>query len=185
MTMQQTAVADVSQQEVLFTDIVNMYVDDLYTYARYMVSDTDDADDIVQKTFLSFYNNMHKLKLAETIKPWLFTVARNHCLDFLKKKKNVAFSDIDEGELEIPSTDVSIEQQIDSEGFQDNVKQHMLSLPSAFREVMLLKYFEDLTFEEIAERTLISINTVKSNFYRGKRLLYKALKAQVGPGRDL
>ncbi len=165
--------------EQVYTDIVNEHIDEIYNFARYMLFDAEEADDIVQKTFLSFYNNMNKLDLSRPVRPWLYKVARNNCLDHIKRKKPTNFSEIDpEDNFDVPDNEPTLERQLDSAELLDLVKREISKLPPQYAETMVLKYFEDMTFEQIGETLDISPNTAKSNFYRGKTLLFKALPKQ-------
>jgi RNA polymerase sigma-70 factor (ECF subfamily) len=162
--------------EQAYTDIVNQHIDEIYNFARYMLFDPMEADDIVQKTFLSFYHNMHKLDLDKPVRPWLYKVARNNCLDHIKRKKPVNFSTIAPDDVfDVPDSDPSLDDRLDSAELLDTVKREISKLPPHYSEIMLLKYFEDLTFEQIGETLDISPNTAKSNFYRGKAMLFAAL----------
>lgn len=162
--------------EQVYTEIVNTHINEIYNFARYMLFDSDEADDIVQKTFLSFYNNMNKLDMSSSVRPWLFKVARNNCLDHIKRKKPVNFSTIAPDDVfDIPDEDPSLEAKLDNAELLETVKREISNLPPQYSEVMLLKYFEDMTFEQIGETLEISSNTAKSNFYRGKSLLFAAL----------
>jgi len=163
--------------EQAYTEIVNEHIDEIYNFARYMLFDADEADDIVQKTFLSFYNNMHKLDMSKPVRAWLYKVARNNCLDHIKRKKPTNFSQMaPDDNFDVPDTEPSLESKLDSAELLESVKREISSLPPQFSEIMLLKYFEDMTFEQIGELLGISPNTVKSNFYRGKSLLFVALQ---------
>ncbi len=163
-------------KEDQFTFFVNQYLDGIYNFAKYMVSDREEANDISQKTFLSLYQNFSKLDLTVSPRPWLFKVARNHCLDYIKKKKPLPFSEIEDQIFDIPENLPSVESRVDDVIFIQKFKINVEQLPSAEKEVLLLKYFEDLTFEQIAEVQGASVNTVKSHFYRGKNKLYNFLK---------
>ena len=163
--------------EQAYTDIVNAHIDEIYNFARYMLFDADEADDIVQKTFLSFYNNMHKLDLSSPVRPWLYKVARNNCLDYIKRKKPTNFSQIaPEDTFDVPDTEPSMESKLDNAELLEEVKREISMLPPQYSEILLLKYFEDMTFEQIGETLDVSPNTAKSNFYRGKSLLFAALQ---------
>lgn len=173
------AVADRAAVEAEFTEIVNAHIDQVYNYASYMVLDKDEAFDIVQTTFLALFKNFSKLDRSKPIRPWIYKVARNNCLDYLKKKKALNFSELNNEVLEVPESDYDLEAQAGSEIFQDKVKEIFGILPTTVKEVMILKYFDDLTFEEIAEHMQIPVNTVKSHFYRGKSKVCQILKDQV------
>ncbi len=171
------AAASAETADQIFTTLVNAHVNEIYNYARYMVLDSDDADDITQKTFISLYKNISKLDLQKPIKPWLFKVAKNHSLDYFKAKKMAPFSELDDSVVQdIPETNASIEEQLHSDMFVETIKEQIKLLPLPAREVLLLKYFEEFTFEEIAEVLSISPNTVKSHFYRGKVKLLNLLE---------
>lgn len=122
---------------------------------------------------------MNKLDLSQSVRPWLYKVARNNCLDYIKRKKPTNFSDIaPEDNFDIPDGEPTLENQLDSAELLNLVKREIGKLPPQYAEIMILKYFEDMTFEQIGEALEISPNTAKSNFYRGKTLLFKALPRQ-------
>jgi RNA polymerase sigma-70 factor, ECF subfamily len=162
--------------EAEFTDIVNKHVDEIFNYACYMVADKNEAEDIVQNTFLGLHKNFRKLDTSKPIRAWLYKVARNNCLDYLKKKKALNFAELSEEQLEIPEYVESMEEKVNSTLLTDKLKELLQELPIAVKEVMILKYFEDLTFEQISEQTGLPVNTVKSHFYRGKTKLFKSIK---------
>ncbi|MBX4205339.1 MAG: sigma-70 family RNA polymerase sigma factor [Candidatus Doudnabacteria bacterium] len=162
-----------------FASIVNQNIDGLYNFAAYMVSDKEEAKDIVQTTFFAMFKNFSKLDQSKPLKPWLYKVARNNCLDYLRKKKALNFSELKD-ELEVPETDPLLEEQMNSSLAIDQFRTQLDSLPTVVKEIMLLKYFEDFTFEQISEQLDTPLNTVKSHFYRGKAKLYQITKDQHG-----
>jgi RNA polymerase sigma-70 factor (ECF subfamily) len=168
-----------SATEAEFALIVNQNIDGLYNYASYMVSDKEEAKDIVQATFFAMFKNFGKLDASSPLKPWLYKVTRNNCLDYLKKKKALNFSELID-EIEIPESDSKLEEQLNSNLAIGQFRIHLDILPTTVKEVMLLKYFEDFTFEQISEQLNLPVNTVKSHFYRGKTKLYQIMKEQYG-----
>jgi RNA polymerase sigma-70 factor, ECF subfamily len=158
-------------KEESYTDLVNLHINELYNFARYLTFDPEEANDIVQQTFLSLYKNINRLDLSLSPRPWLFKVTRNLCMDHLKKKKALHFSEVDEV-LNIPENMPGLENQTDSQLMLERVKKNIELLPVNLKEVLVLKYFEDLTFEQISEITGQPVNTVKTNFYRGKSRLF-------------
>jgi len=171
-----TAGDTVLRSEKAFTSLVNQYLDEIYNYARYMLADSTEAEDITQKTFLSLYQNIQKLDLTTSIRPWLFKVARNHCLSYLKKMKPETFTGNEDAVSDIPDNYPSIESKLDDQITMDRFRMNLETLPTAEKEVLLLKYFEDLTFEQISEIQGVSENTIKSHFYRGKNKLFNLIK---------
>lgn len=162
-----------------FTHIAEAYMNDVYNFSRWMLGDPDDAADITSETFLSLYEHLNSVDTTKPMKPWLIKVARNKCLDLIKKKKNIPFSVIEgdnEETFDVPDEDSSIEQMFDSEDFLEKVKNIVSEYPTEIKEVLLLKYFEQFTFAEIAETLGIPENTAKSHFYRAQKGIYKRVK---------
>lgn len=163
-----------------FTELVYKHQDELYRYACYMIYDRTEAFDVVQDTFLKLHNNFKTLDHTLPLRPWLYKVAKNLCLDYLKKRKAVNFSQIDEDEIvNIPSDDPNLDELADSGLLESRLKEIFAELPFPAREIVFLKYFEDFTFEKIAEHLDISENTVKSHFYRAKSKIYSLLKQNL------
>ena len=183
MQITEHALDTVVSDEQIFTDIAHAHMAGIYNFVRYMVFDHEEANDIVQKTFISLYENFRKLDTENSVRPWLYKVARNHCLDYFRKKKAYSFSETEDEVQNIPESDISIESQLDSAMYLDKVKERIDELSPEYREVLLLKYFEDFTFEQIAETLNIPVNTAKSNFYRGKTKIFKALTDDHGLNR--
>ncbi len=176
-TSQSVIPAQAESVEEIFTQLVHAHVDELYNYASYMVFDRDDADDIVQKTFISLHQQLSKLDMTKPIKPWLFRVAKNQCLDYFKAKKASVFSELSETFVEdIPESAPGLDEQLSSDLFLEQVREQIKQLPLPAREILLLKYFEEFTFEEIADILSLPVNTVKTSFYRGKVKLLRLLE---------
>lgn len=155
---------------------VKEYMDDVYNFSRWMLSDPQEADDITSETFISFFENFDKLDKSKPLKPWLLKVARNKCLDHIKRKKSTPFSQVEEQVLTVPDEDPSIEAMFDSTEFVEKVKGFISEFNPDVKEVLLLKYFEEFTFSEIADTLGIPENTAKSHFYRAQSILYKRVK---------
>ena len=163
-----------------FTELVYKYQDELYRYACYLIYDKAEAFDIVQDTFVALHKNFKTLDHNLSLRPWLYKVAKNLCLDYLKKRKALNFSQMDEDEIaNIPSEDLSLDELADSGLLEARLKEIFSELPLPAREIAFLKYFEDFTFKQIAEHLDIGENTVKSHFYRAKSKIYHLLKQNL------
>ncbi|MBL8030566.1 MAG: RNA polymerase sigma factor [Candidatus Doudnabacteria bacterium] len=162
--------------EEVYTNLVNTHLDEIYNFSYHMLFDHEEAQDVAQKTFIALHKNIIKLDLNFPVRAWLFRVARNNCLDAIKRKKALLFSDLEEESLEVPSEDPGLETKLDDVLFLESFKEQLKDLPANVREIMVMKYYEDLTFEEISDILARPLNTVKSQFYRGKIRLYKIIK---------
>lgn len=176
-----SSIAEASKEEQ-FSLLVKKHVDEIYNFAYHMVFEYDEAQEVSQKTFLSLYQNVATLDFSTDIRPWLFRVARNHCLDYLKKKKPQSLFSDQTGEetdtLDVPTKDPAMESKLDDNLFQERVRQALSQLPVPLKEILALKYFEDMNFEEIGQILDLPVGTVKSQFYRGKGKLYEIISAK-------
>lgn len=174
----QLTIASLAGDAKAFAELVNRYSSGVYKFAYRYVRDAADAEDIAQETFVRAWKNLKRFDLSKNIKTWLFTIAKNASLDFLKKKKPMAFSRIAEAESELESflapyiaTGEISEIAVDQRLLKGDIDQALAKLPSAYRAVLALRYREQLKFREIAETLHEPIDTVKSRHRRGLMLL--------------
>lgn len=132
---------------------------DLYRFALSYVKNESDALDVVQESAIKALKNYHSIKDVNKVKSWLFTIIRNTALTVLNQKKNkyhLSLRDVEE-----PSAEESIEKS-ESIYLKDTLK----NLEDWKRELIVMKFFEDLTFEEMASILEMNISTVKSRYYK-------------------
>lgn len=162
--------------EEAFELLVQRYSTTLFNFVCRFLNDYDAASDILQHVFTQCYLSLPKLRTGEPLKPWLFRVARNRCLDELRRKRGIPFSELqipDEGDelspLEvIPDTSPLPEDIAEQHDLQDMLQKAIATLPEKFREVVLLRYTAQLSFAEIAETLHMPEATAKTYFQRAK-----------------
>ncbi len=152
----------------------------IYNFVFRYVRDVSDADDITQEVFVKMWRNIKKFDVRKKFKNWLFTIARNTAIDFLRKKKVIPFS-----EFEKQDGGSIIDTLIDTAPLPDKIFEHknlrqtiyaaVGKLSAKYQTVLLLYYKQQLNFSEIAESLNQSINTVKSNHRRALISLKKIL----------
>jgi RNA polymerase sigma-70 factor (ECF subfamily) len=133
------------------------------------------------------YISLPKLRTGEPLKAWLFQVARNRCLDELRRKRVLHFSELqaasDDDELSplaiIPDTSPLPEEVAERHDLQDILQQAISGLPPKFRAVVLLRYTSQLSFSEIGQALQMPEATAKTYFQRAKPLLRTALKERL------
>jgi RNA polymerase sigma-70 factor (ECF subfamily) len=161
--------------EVLFARYLNPVFYFVYRY----VGDEEEAQEIVQLTFIKVWKNLRKFKPEKKFKTWIFTIAKNTALDFLRKKKNPTFSELldrekGEREFELAVDTAPLPPEIfDREQLSEAVESAINRLAPYYREVLHLYFMEQLTFQEIAEILDEPLNTVKS---RQRRALIELRK---------
>lgn len=145
------------ENEVVIEEFVKNHQKDLYRFAYSYVKNSNDALDIVQDSVYKALKNSDSLKEQGKVKTWLFTIIRNTSFTFLKgKNKEVSLSLVKEK---------SEEEKI-SKAEKIYLKDLIRSLDSESRELITLRFYEDLQFNEMAEVLCANINTVKTRFYK-------------------
>jgi RNA polymerase sigma-70 factor (ECF subfamily) len=157
-------------QEHDLRDLVLEYYSDIYRYAYRLTGKPSDAEDLTQDTFLIAHRKIEQLRDLEKMKSWLFTILRS-C--FLRnRRKRVALTGLELAVDAIPDRAV---QEVDFD--QDRLQDAIDGLPAEFKVVLLMFYFEHISYKEIAERLEMPIGTVMSRLARAKGRLRQRLLA--------
>ena len=163
--------------------IINEYLNPIYSYVFRITGDTAETEDISQEIFIKVWKNINKIDPKQNFKTWIFTIARNTAVDWLRKRKNILFSQLDskdeENERSFEETLADIEPLPD-EIFQrkervKDLEKALLKIRFDFTEILLLHYVEGMTFQEISEVIGKPLNTVKSQHRRALSALRKLL----------
>ena len=154
-------------KEAAWCKLVKRYEKCVYGYALRMTNNPADALDLMQETFLSVCRNLADFKHQSSFKTWLLSLAYYKCMDFYRRKK-LPFSDVDnldEYETAEPTScpNFNLEQVQDSQMLMNA----LANLNFEQKLVVELKIFQQQTFEDIANQTGLSTNTIKSRFYTG------------------
>lgn len=180
---QKTLAGDQQAFEVL----VQRYSAPLFNFICHFLGDYDQACDISQQVFLQLYISLPTLRTGEPLKAWLFQVARNRCLDELRRKRAIHFSELesssDDVELSplavMPDTSPLPEELAERHDLQLHLQQAIQALPPKFRSVVLLRYASQLSFSDIGRTLNMPEATAKTYFQRAKPLLRAALSTQL------
>ncbi len=172
-----------------FEDIAMEHVDSLYSMAIRLVFNKEEAEDLVQETYLKAYRFFNTFQKGTNIKAWLFKILRNTFINKYRKAVNLP-SEIFYEDVESVNSNLSYKQESDSGELtdtleskytelgnlmEDDVKHAIDSLPIEYKEAILLSDVEELSYNDIAEITNVPIGTVKSRLNRGRKLLQKSL----------
>jgi RNA polymerase sigma-70 factor (ECF subfamily) len=177
--VQQALAGNQSSFEVL----VRRYNTQIFNFICHYLNDHDLACDISQQVFLQLYISMPTLRTSEPLKAWLFQVARNRCLDELRRKKVVHFSDLEasneEDELSplaiLPDNSPLPEELAERSDLKQKLRAAIDTLPPKFRSVVLLRYTGQLSFSEIGKTLSMPEATAKTYFQRARPLLRAAM----------
>jgi RNA polymerase sigma-70 factor (ECF subfamily) len=168
-----------------FELLVQRYSTPLFNFICRFLGDYDLACDVLQQVFLRFYTSLPKLGTGEPFKSWLFQVARNCCVDELRRKHRYAihFSQLEvensEGELsgicDIPDPGPLPEEVVERHDLQVLLQEAIQTLPPKFRSVVVLRYASQMSFSEIGQVLSMPEATAKTYFHRAKVLLRKII----------
>jgi RNA polymerase sigma-70 factor (ECF subfamily) len=160
--------------------LVKRYKDPLTNFVYRFVGDRDVSSDIVQDTMIRFYLNKDSYKSFAKFSTWIYTIATNLAKNELKRKKRKRLYSInnneDDKEIVIKDRAALPDAVADSEIKNKIIEKALAKVKEVYREVVVLRDIQDLTYEEIAEITGLSIGTVKSRINRGRTQLQKLLK---------
>ena len=160
------------------------YIDDVYTLARYLLRSAADADDAVQECYLRAYRHFDGLR-GEAVKPWLLAILRNVCRAEFARRAGAAGNAVEVAEDALPlwqepasSPEAALLRQRDSA----TVRVLVAALPEPFREAIVLRDIDDLSYREIADVVGAPIGTVMSRLARARGMLREAwLRAEAQP----
>ena len=154
-------------KEILI-DYVKKNQEKLYRIAFSYSKNEETALDIVQEAITRALKNINKLKNQEYVKTWFYRILVNECLQYIKKNKRIITCELQEIENKIVWND-----NISIDGI--DIYKYVESLNEKLKTVIILRFFEDMKIDEIAQITKTNVNTVKSRLYRGLEELNKLM----------
>lgn len=166
-----------------FAELVDIYKDKIFQLAYRMTGSRQEAEDIAQETFLRVFANMHTYDDHYKFSTWIYRIATNLCID-RKRKKKPDFSldeQVDGAEgldwySRLSAKDESPEANVMRRELQDTVQEALLQLSPKYRSIMILRYIEDLTLQEISTVLQLPVTTIKTRIHRGREALRKKLR---------
>jgi RNA polymerase sigma-70 factor (ECF subfamily) len=171
------------RKEEGFRQLMRHYKDDLVNFAYRFVGSYDDAVDVAQETFIRVYRFIETFQRGARLRTWLFAIARNVALSMLEERKRRATLPLvetdDEGEehqRDVPDQTYVPDRAVDSTIIAQRIQEALMKLPAVFREAVILRDIEGLTYEEIAEVCNVELGTVKSRINRGRTMLQELLR---------
>lgn len=166
-----------------FAQIVELYKDKIFQLAYRMTGNRQEAEDIAQETFLRVYANISQYNEEYKFSTWIYRIATNLCIDRARKKKaDVSLDEEATGTTgldwysRVSSTDKSPEETVVTQELQTYVQEAISQLPPKYRSIMILRYLEDLSLQEISELLKMPVTTIKTRIHRGREALRSKLK---------
>lgn len=152
-----------------------------------MVGSQGDVEDLTQEAFIKAFNSLESFNDEFAFSTWLYKIATNNCIDFLRKRKLKTFS-IDRPigseengqQYEIPDDSHIPDSDIEQHQQTRTIQRAIDALPEKYRLVIVMRHQEEKSYEEIAEELDLPLGTVKAHIFRAREMLYKQLRGKVG-----
>lgn len=180
--------AVIDGDEQAFGELLKRYKKPVYHMILKMVRNVDDAEDLTIEAFAKAFKNLHRFKKDYTFSTWLFRIATNNAIDFIRKKRletyslNTSFKD-DNGEpVTIDVEDHNLDPQEVAIKTQkiELVRMFVTKLPPKYQRLVKLRYFQELSYDEIAKELDAPLGTVKAQLHRARELMYDLVKGKEG-----
>lgn len=176
--------AAIKGDQKAYADLMGRYRDSIYFMLLKMVNNKDDADDLTIEAFGKAFNKLHQYTPNYAFSTWLFKIASNNCIDFIRKKKKLTYS-LDKGieggdggeiMLQVPSNTLDPEENYIKDQKEILMRSVVEKLKPRYRTLVELRYFKEFSYEEIAKELDLPLGTVKAQLFRAREFLYNILK---------
>jgi RNA polymerase sigma factor (sigma-70 family) len=175
-----------SNDQLAFTNLMGRYKESVFHTMLKMVKNRDDADDLTIEAFGKAFRKLATYTPSYAFSTWLFKIATNNCIDFIRKQRMQLLS-IDEPSQsqggvgtdlsnQLVNTNLDPEERYIREQRQKIMRQFLSKLSDKYKQMIELRFFEELSYQEIAEKLDLPVGTVKAQLFRAKELLYDILK---------
>jgi RNA polymerase sigma-70 factor (ECF subfamily) len=160
-----------------FNVLIRKYQKKIYWIVRKMVVDHDDADDITQEVFIKLHSSLNDFRGDSKFFTYLYKIAMNYSLNHLNKKKRETNRSADIETLEIASTDKSSDDIIDDSERTKLLEEAIRNLPEQQRAVFNMRYYDDLSYDEISQIMRKSVGGMKANYFHAIKNIQKFLSS--------
>lgn len=157
-----------------FNLLVREYQKKVYWLVRKMLIDHDDSDDVTQEVFIKVHKSIDNFREDSQLYTWIYRIATNECLTFLNKKKRRFFLPLEDVSKEL-SQKIDSSPDIGGDEIQKKLQKALLKLPDKQRLVFNMKYYDDMSYEEIATITKTSVGALKASFHHAARKIEEFL----------
>ena len=168
-----------------FAEIVELYKDKIYYLGYRMLNNRHEAEDVVQETFLRVFKSLDRYDPGQKFSTWIYRIATNLSIDRLRKRKPTYSLDADMNDQEgldgysmLPSDDRTPESEFMISETKQTVYDAIESLPAKYKSVMILRYLQEMSLQEISDVLDIPVTTIKTRVHRGREFLRKKLESK-------
>jgi len=167
-----------------YAELMERYRDSVYFMLLKMINNKDDADDLTIEAFGKAFKRLNQYAPTYAFSTWLFKIATNNCIDFIRRKKMIVYSidkkfeneDGDQLTIDIKAKEPNPEENMVKKQKVIMMRSVVEKLKPRYRQLVELRYFEELSYEEIAEKLNLPLGTVKAQLFRAREFLANIMK---------
>jgi RNA polymerase sigma-70 factor (ECF subfamily) len=170
-----------------FAELVELYKDKIFHLGYRMLNQKQEAEDVVQETFLRVYTNLDRYDENQKFSTWIYRIATNLCIDRLRKRKPSYSIDAEMTDGEgtdwhsmLASDAAGPDEELILSETQQNIREAIQTLPDKYKSVVILRYLHDMSLQEIGDVLEMPVTTVKTRVHRGREFLRKKLDSEYG-----
>lgn len=172
--------------DAAYSKLMKKYHDAIFSFIFRMVRDREQVEDLTQEAFIKAFASLRNFNEEFAFSTWLYKIATNNCIDFIRKRKLQMYSidkpieskDSDYA-FELPDDSYEADKELISDQRAVLLMKAIDRLPEKYRRVILLRHSEERSYEEISEMLKLPIGTVKAHIFRARELLYKQLRHRI------
>ncbi|MDG0973404.1 MAG: sigma-70 family RNA polymerase sigma factor [Crocinitomicaceae bacterium] len=170
--------------QAAFAELMDRYRESVYFMLLKMIKNSDDAEDLTIEAFGKAFNRLEQYSPSYAFSTWLFKIASNNCIDFIRKKRvyltsmdhAYANSDGDSVRIDVESNTLDPEEEIIKDQKVKMMRLVVSKLKPRYRELIEKRYFQELSYEEIAQEMDLPLGTVKAQLFRARDFLANMMK---------
>lgn len=175
--------AALAGDEKAFAKLMGRYKDAIYFMLLKMVTNRSDAEDLTLEAFGKAFKNLHQYSPTYAFSTWLFKIASNNCIDFLRKNKGtfISLENTEQNEnveqIKIPSKEPNPEEKLIRMQKAILLRKVVRRLKPRYQTLVELRYFREFSYEEIAKELNLPLGTVKAQLFRAREMLFKMIES--------
>lgn len=162
--------------DTAFEYLFNRYRDAIHRLFVQRLGGVNDADDLLQETFVKVYINLGRYSTDYTFGQWVYTIARNTSIDFIRKRQDDL--SIDERFTAPPSSNPTPEESVINLQQRSQIEHYLEQLTPRYRQLIRMRFFEEYSYEEIAAKLMLPLGTVKTQIHRARERMCRMIKRE-------
>ncbi len=169
-----------------YDKLMRKYHDAIHNLIYRMIRNKEEVEDLTQEAFINAFASLPSFNEEFAFSTWLYKIATNNCIDYIRKKKLETFSinkpvEAKDSEVlfEVPDTTYQPDKAIIAQQRKELVEEAIESLPEKYRRVIILRHHQEKNYEEIAKTLKLPIGTVKAHIFRAREMLYRYLRLKM------